>query len=103
MSIDRNTGFFIAACLVIGAIASSAIAQSKHTKAAVSHDVRQLMQLMDKDNDGTVSKEEFMDFMSQTFDRLDVNHGGQLEREELRRLARPDWMTGRPSAPGPAH
>jgi Ca2+-binding EF-hand superfamily protein len=38
---------------------------------------------MDKDKNGAVSKDEFMEYMSQTFDRLDVNKGGQLERSEL--------------------
>lgn len=72
-------------------------------QSAATRDVRQLMLLMDKDGSGTVSKQEFMDFMSQTFDRLDVDHSRQLERDELRRLTRPDWMTGPPAAPGPAH
>jgi hypothetical protein len=103
MSIDRGAAFFVGACLLIAAIATSAIAQSKHTRAAATRDVRQLMLLMDKDGSGTVSKQEFMDFMSQTFDRLDVDHSRQLERDELRRLTRPDWMTGPPAAPGPAH
>jgi len=103
MSVDRGAAFFVGACLVIGAIATSAIAQSKHTKAAATHDVRQLVQLMDKDGNGAVSKQEFIEFMSQTFDRLDVDRSGQLEHEELRRLTRPDWITRPPAAPGPAH
>ena len=47
-------------------------------QSAATRDVRQLMLLMDKDGSGTVSKQEFMDFMSQTFDRLDVDHSRQL-------------------------
>ncbi|MGO8911486.1 MAG: hypothetical protein ACLQDM_19490 [Bradyrhizobium sp.] len=62
------------------------------TKAIATQDVRQLMQLMDKDMNGSVSKEEFMDFMSQTFDRLDVNKSGQLESEELQLLTKPGWV-----------
>ena len=30
--------------------------------------------------------------MAQTFDRLDVNKSGELEREELRHLDDPDWI-----------
>jgi len=48
--------------------------------------------MMDTDKNGTVSKDEFIEFMSQTFDRLDVNKSGQLEREELRGLDDPNWI-----------
>jgi Ca2+-binding EF-hand superfamily protein len=47
---------------------------------------------MDTDKNGTVSKDEFLQFISQTFDRLDVNKSGGLERNELRRMADPNWM-----------
>jgi hypothetical protein len=62
------------------------------TSAAAATDVRQLLRLMDKDVNGTVSKEEFMEYMSQTFDRLDVNRSDQLDRNELRRMADPNWL-----------
>jgi len=42
-----------------------------------------LLQLMDKDKDGTVSRQEFMKFMSDEFDRLDVNKDGELDANEL--------------------
>jgi hypothetical protein len=54
-------------------ISASAIAQSKHTKATATRDVlRQLLRAMDKDKNGTVSKQEYLDFMSGTYNRLDV-------------------------------
>jgi Ca2+-binding EF-hand superfamily protein len=65
---------------------------SKRTRAATATDVRQLVRMMDTDKNGTVSKDEFLQFMSQTFDRLDVNKSGELEREELRHLDDPDWI-----------
>jgi Ca2+-binding EF-hand superfamily protein len=65
---------------------------SKRTRAATATDVRQLVRMMDTDKNGTVSKDEFMQFMSQTFDRLDVNTSGQLERDEMRRMADPNWL-----------
>jgi Ca2+-binding EF-hand superfamily protein len=99
MPINRNIAFLVGTSLVLGAISTSALAQSKHTDIVATRDVRQLIQMMDKDKNGTVSKEEFMDFMSQTFDRLDVNKSGQLEPQELRRLTRPDWP-GPPEQPG---
>ena len=79
---NRSTIFVVGVSLAVGVISTSAIAQSKNTKATATRDVRQLLQLMDKDKNGTVSKQEFMDFMSRTFDRLDVNKSGQLEQEE---------------------
>jgi Ca2+-binding EF-hand superfamily protein len=46
---------------------------------------------MDADKNGSVSKEEFMNYMSQTFDRLDVDKSGTLEPNELRRMTIPRW------------
>jgi len=97
--------------VVVGSLSTAAVAASKRTNAAANTDVsstafpfgkrtdaaaainaRQLVRLMDTDKNGTVSKDEFMQFMSQTFDRLDVNKSGELEREELRQLDDPDWI-----------
>ncbi len=55
-------------------------------EAAGGLDVRRLTRMMDKDANGRVSKSEFMQYMSQTFDRLDVNKSGQLEPNELGHL-----------------
>ena len=38
---------------------------------------------MDTDKSGKVSRAEFMAFMSAEFDRLDVNHDGELDVKEL--------------------
>ena len=65
---------------------------SKRTDAVATTDVRQLVRLMDADLNGTVSKDEFMKFMSDTFDRLDVDKSGALERKELRQLDDPNWL-----------
>jgi hypothetical protein len=48
--------------LVLAAISTSALAQSKNTETPATRDVRQLIKMMDKDQNGTVSIEEFMDF-----------------------------------------
>jgi hypothetical protein len=45
-----------------------------------------LLLLMDRDRNGTVSKTEFSQFMGRRFRRLDTNHNGKLERNELRPL-----------------
>jgi Ca2+-binding EF-hand superfamily protein len=77
--------------LLWGSSQPAQLLRARTLKLTATRDVRQLLQLMDKDKNGTVSKEEFLDFMSQTFDRLDVNKNRQLEQEELRPLTRPDW------------
>jgi Ca2+-binding EF-hand superfamily protein len=43
----------------------------------------QLLPLMDQDHSGKVSRQEFMSFMNQEFDRLDTNHNGSLDVDEL--------------------
>lgn len=42
-----------------------------------------LLQMMDKDRNGLVSRREFMDFMAAEFDRLDVNKSGALDVGDL--------------------
>ena len=48
---------------------------------------------MDKDQNGKVSKEEFMMFMSAEFDRLDKDKSGALDVNELN----PTKLAFRPS------
>ena len=44
---------------------------------------KQLLLLMDTDKSGKVSKQEFMTFMEAEFNRLDLNHDGELDVREL--------------------
>jgi len=71
---NGSTIFLVGVSLAVGVISTSTIAQSKNTKATATRDAyaRQLLRAMDKDKDGTVSKPEFLDFMSQTYNRLDA-------------------------------
>jgi hypothetical protein len=78
--------------LMIGSASTSAFAVSKRTSAAAAADVRALVRMMDKDQNGTVSKEEFLQYMGEVFDGLDVNRSGQLEPNEVRSLASRDWL-----------
>ena len=80
----------IATSFVIGTISTAALAESKRT--AADKDVKKLMRLMDKDQNGVVSKDEFMQFMGQEFDRLDVNKSGALEPAEVRVMTRIGWV-----------
>jgi Ca2+-binding EF-hand superfamily protein len=43
----------------------------------------ELLRLMDADENGKVSKAEYMKFMEAEFNRLDINRDGQLDLKEL--------------------
>lgn len=51
--------------------------------ASGERDAKKLLLLMDKDKSGKVSKEEFMSFMEAEFERMDINHDGELDVKEL--------------------
>jgi Ca2+-binding EF-hand superfamily protein len=67
----------------------TARAQSTDTKqkekklAAGEVEAKQLLLLMDRDQSGKVSKQEFMTFMEEEFQRLDINKDGELDVQEL--------------------
>ena len=46
-------------------------------------EVRQLLQLMEPNQKGMVSKQEYMKFMEAEFDKLDINKDGELDVKEL--------------------
>jgi len=61
---------------------SDAVSDPK-SELAVAKYTLELINRMDADKNGEVSKAEFMDFMSKEFDRLDVNHDGKLQQSEV--------------------
>jgi hypothetical protein len=73
-------------------MSTSALAVSRQTAAVANRDARQLIRMMDKDRNDVVSKDEFMQFMGDTFDRLDVNKRGTLEHREARPLTTRNWI-----------
>jgi hypothetical protein len=84
--------FAIAALIAVGIIATSVTAQQAGPPAAAQKekklekgekDAKKMLLLMDKDMNGKVSKQEFMSFMEAEFERLDVNHDGELDVNEL--------------------
>jgi Ca2+-binding EF-hand superfamily protein len=58
-------------------------ADSDQNLAAGETQAKQLLLLMDKDQNGKVSKREFMNFMAAEFARLDTNKDGELDVSEL--------------------
>jgi hypothetical protein len=51
--------------------------------AAGEADAKQMLLLMDRDQSGKVSRQEFMTFMEEEFERLDKNKDGELDVNEL--------------------
>ena len=89
---SRKLVALIGMALAIGSMSTSAFAVSKRTAAAADADVRALVRMMDRDQNGVVSKDEFLQYMGQVFDRLDVNRSGQLESAEVRPLTSSTWV-----------
>jgi len=64
--------------------ASSADAKRKEKQVVAGEaEAKQLLLLMDRDQSGKVSKQEFMGFMEAEFNRLDINKDGELDVNEL--------------------
>ena len=72
--------------LVVGAVSTPAFAAGERGVAAGETLARQMLKLMDADKDGKVSRQEFMRFMEAEFDRLDVDHNGELTVREISRF-----------------
>jgi hypothetical protein len=51
--------------------------------------VEHLLLLMKPDKNGKISKQAWMKFMGEEFDRLDKDKNGELDAQELRRLNAP--------------
>jgi hypothetical protein len=72
-----------------GAAAISAAAQKSNAAkpqdkvALASSDVKELLLLMDADNNGKVSKKEWMSFMEAEFNQLDKEGKGELDLKDL--------------------
>jgi hypothetical protein len=89
----------ITVLLAIAAILGTAVAQraavpKPQDKLALGENgVKQLLLLMDTDQSGKISKQEWMKFMEAEFDRLDKDKKGQLDAKELEqsklRVSRP--------------
>jgi EF hand len=70
------------AILCGGLSGAHAAGSTMYGSASPEHLLRQ----MDTNQNGTVSKHEFLQYIGQKFERLDANRNGRLERHELKPL-----------------
>ena len=82
--------FILVATAVVASLAGirvmvPAAAANPHMNvdAAAFKPTLELLRLMDADENGKVSKAEYMRFMEAEFNRLDINHDGELDLREL--------------------
>jgi hypothetical protein len=79
----------IAILLAASAMMCTAVPQKERvpqpvdTHALAEDEVKQLLLLMDTDRNGKISKQEWMKFMEEEFDRLDKDKKGELDVKEL--------------------
>jgi len=74
--------FVITLCAAMS-LAGAALAAAEQNLKAGEAQAKQLLLLMDKDQNGKVSKQEFMSFMEAEFARLDKDKSGELDVNEL--------------------
>jgi len=79
----------IGVLVATGAMLGTAVAQKtpapkpQNNLALGEGEVKKLVLLMNTDNEGKISKQEFMSFMEAEFNRLDKNKDGKLDVKEL--------------------
>jgi hypothetical protein len=86
-----NTGLVIVVIAVLvaaGAVLGTAVSQAadkppKDKLALGEADVKQLLLLMDTDQNGKISKAEYLRYMEAEFNRLDKDGSGELDVKEL--------------------
>jgi hypothetical protein len=79
ITLTSVAGFAVAS--VVAQKASAADSQDK--LAAADGNVKDLLLLMDADQNGKISKREWMSFMEAEFNKLDTDGNGELDAKEL--------------------
>jgi hypothetical protein len=75
--------FFAGWAGVAAAQTTAAVDRQPNKQVIGAEAVKQLLLLMDTDKNGMISKQEWMNFMSAEFDRLDKDKSGELDVKEL--------------------
>lgn len=77
----------------------ASVPKAQNAPRLTQDDVQQLLLLIDKNKDGKITKDEWMKFMSEEFDRLDRDHSGDLDAKDLEqsrvRASRPFSAAGK--------
>jgi hypothetical protein len=80
------SGLAVLSLLAAGLVAQKvdkSVNQKERSLLLGEEEVKQLLLLMDTDKSGKISRQEFMNFMSAEFDRLDTDKSGELDVKEL--------------------
>jgi Ca2+-binding EF-hand superfamily protein len=85
MKTNRMLAWTVVAVLLLGTIVGIAIASGQNSSGNGSG-AKLWVTAMDKDSDGTVSKQEFTAYMETQFDKADADHDGTLDRSEMEQL-----------------
>ena len=88
MNKNAFLGLTVATFLAAGTGIGTAVAQEQTVPAPDKitlgeNEVKQLVLLLDRDKNGKISRQEFMEFMQAEFDRLDKDKSGELDVKEL--------------------
>ena len=84
-SVITITAVLIATWAMPGTVVAqkAAVPKPQDKLALGEEEVKQILLLMDADENGKISKQEFMRFMGAEFDRLDKDKSGELDLKEL--------------------
>jgi hypothetical protein len=87
---------FAIAMLTSWPVPEALVAQTKanvpkpqNTLVLGESEVKELLLLMEPDKNGKITKQAWMKFVGQEFDKLDKDNKGELDAQELRRSTRP--------------
>jgi hypothetical protein len=83
---NRIFAWTMGTVLMAGMAACLTVAAGAQKTGSATPAAKQWLALMDSDNDATVSKAEYVAYMDKQFDKLDVDHDGTLDADELKLL-----------------
>jgi uncharacterized membrane protein len=83
--VSRVSKIALFSALVAAAVTTSESSSARQRHGGNAGRVAAIIQQMDADHNGRISKEEFMQYMSAEFDRIDRDRSGELTSEEISR------------------